>query len=43
MKTVFKVNGTVRPFYGRMVEGLSSIKPEVVHYGYAFPVPVYIP
>jgi CRISPR-associated protein Csm4 len=40
---VFKVNGTVRPFYGRMIEGLSSIKPEVVHYGYAFPVPVYIP
>lgn len=40
---VFKVSGAVKPFYGQMVEGLSSIKPEVVHYGYAFPVPVYVP
>lgn len=37
---VFKVSGAVKPFYGRMVEGLSSIKPEVVHYGYAFAVPI---
>ena len=37
---VFKVNGAVKPFYGRMVEGLSSIKPEVVHYGFAFAVPI---
>jgi CRISPR-associated protein Csm4 len=41
--SVFKVDEVVMPFYGRMVEGLSAIKPEVVHYGYAFSVPIYIP
>jgi CRISPR-associated protein Csm4 len=40
--SVFKVNEAIKPFYGRMVEGLSSIKPEVVHYGYAFALPIYM-
>ncbi|MBI4687436.1 MAG: hypothetical protein HY756_06615 [Nitrospirae bacterium] len=38
----FKVNGSIKPFYGRMVEGIAPTKTEVVQYGYAFAVPVVI-
>ncbi|OGW10977.1 MAG: hypothetical protein A2W75_00645 [Nitrospinae bacterium RIFCSPLOWO2_12_39_15] len=38
----FHVEGNIKPFYGRMVEGISPAKPEVVHYGYAFSVPIYL-
>jgi len=38
----FKVNGNMKPFYGRMVEDIAPAKPEVVQYGYAFAVPVVI-
>lgn len=40
--SVFKVEETIKPFYGRMVEGIAPHKPEIVHYGYAFAVPVAI-
>lgn len=39
----FKVNGNIKPFYGRMVEGIAPAKPEVVQYGFAFTVPIKIP
>src|SRR3989338_3112383 len=38
----FHVEGNIKPFYGRMIEGISPAKPEVVHYGYAFSVPIYL-
>src|SRR3990172_7027744 len=38
--SVFYVQESVKPFYGRMVEGVSPSKPDVVHYGYAFSVPI---
>lgn len=41
--SVFKTNGFPKPFYGRMVEGVSPAKPEVVQYAYAFAVPIKIP
>lgn len=37
--TFYEQDG-IKPFYGRMVEGISITKPEVVHYGYSFPVPI---
>jgi CRISPR-associated protein Csm4 len=40
--SIFKTNGKPKEFYGRMIEGIAPAKPEVVHYGYAFAVPVYI-
>ncbi|MBI5194633.1 MAG: hypothetical protein HZA08_14540 [Nitrospirae bacterium] len=40
--SIFYVKGDNKPFYGRMVEGVSPAKPEVVHYGYAFSVPIKI-
>ncbi len=40
--SVFKTNGFPKPFYGRMVEGVSPAKPEVVQYGYAFAVPAVV-
>jgi len=40
--SVFKTDGPPREFYGRMVKGLVSGMPEVVQYGYAFPVPIRI-
>jgi len=33
----------VKEFYGRMVKDVSAVHPEVVHYGYALPVPAKIP
>jgi CRISPR-associated protein Csm4 len=39
---VFVVNGSIAPFYGRMVDGIAPIKPEVVQYGYAFSVPARV-
>ncbi|MBI5194803.1 MAG: hypothetical protein HZA10_00605 [Nitrospirae bacterium] len=36
----FKVNGNIKPFYGRMVENIAPVKSEVVQYGYSFAVPV---
>lgn len=38
----FKVDGNIKPFYGRIVKEIAPAKPEVVHYGYAFAVPVKI-
>ncbi len=38
--SAFYVEGNIKPFYGRMVEGLAPAKPEVVQYGYAFAVPI---
>lgn len=38
--SVFRVQQSVKPFYGRMIEGIAPSKPEVVHYGYAFSVPI---
>lgn len=38
----FKVDGNIKPFYGRMIEGIAPVKPGVLHYGYAFAVPVVI-
>ncbi len=39
----FYNNGSIKLFYGRMVEEIAPAKPEVVHYGYAFAVPIKIP
>lgn len=41
--SVFKTDGTPREFYGRMVENISDIKPEVLQYAYAFPIPIIFP
>ncbi|MFH1096465.1 MAG: hypothetical protein V1749_03065 [Candidatus Desantisbacteria bacterium] len=38
----FIVQGNVKPFYGRMIEGIAPAMPEVVHYGYAFAIPIII-
>lgn len=38
----FRFEGNIKPFYGRMIEGISPSKSEVVHYGYAFAVPLVI-
>ncbi len=38
--SVFKINGAIREFYGRMVENICDIKPQVLQYAYAFPIPV---
>lgn len=41
--SVFKTGGKPKEFYGRMVrDGISPAKPEVVHYAYAFAVPVVL-
>lgn len=39
--SVFKCN-TLKPFYGRMVKDLLLEMPDVVQYGYGFPVPVRV-
>lgn len=41
--SVFKTDGHPKEFYGRMIEEIAPAKPEVVHYGFAFVVPIYIP
>jgi CRISPR-associated protein Csm4 len=42
--SVFKANGEPKEFYGRIVQdGIAPAKPEVVHYAYAFPVPIIYP
>ncbi|MEW6068474.1 MAG: RAMP superfamily CRISPR-associated protein [Nitrospirota bacterium] len=38
----FYVAGSIKPFYGRIIEGIAPAKPEVVHYGYTFAVPAII-
>jgi CRISPR-associated protein Csm4 len=38
----FKVEKTIKPFYGRIVENIAPVKQDVVHYGYAFAVPIRI-
>jgi len=39
--SVFQTNGGPKEFYGRMItEGISPAKPEVLHYAYAFAVPI---
>ncbi len=39
----FRVNGEMRPFYGRVLQGLHQDFAGSVHYGLAFPVPVRWP
>jgi CRISPR-associated protein Csm4 len=42
--SVFKTGSPPKEYYGRIVqEGISRAKPEVVHYAYAFAVPVKYP
>jgi CRISPR-associated protein Csm4 len=41
--SVFKTDGPPKEFYGRMVENISDIKPQVLQYAYAFPVPIVFP
>lgn len=42
--SVFKTGRGVKEFYGRIVQdGISPAKPEVVHYAYAFAVPIIYP
>jgi CRISPR-associated protein Csm4 len=36
-------NPPVKPFYGRMVHDISRVKPQVVQYGFALPVPMRLP
>lgn len=38
--SVFRTKGLPKEFYGRMIENISPAKSEVVHYGYAFTVPI---
>jgi CRISPR-associated protein Csm4 len=38
--SVFKADGPPKEFYGRIVEDISPVKPEVVHYGFAFAVAI---
>ena len=40
--STFFVKEEIKPFYGKVVENISPSKPEVVHYGYAFAVPIII-
>jgi CRISPR-associated protein Csm4 len=40
--SVFRNNGLIKEFYGRMVENISVAKEDVVQYGYAFSVPARI-
>lgn len=40
--SVFYADGGLRPYYGRMIENISAAKPEIVHYAYAFAVPIKI-
>ncbi len=39
----FRVQGTPRPFYGKVLRGLSHEFPGAVHYGLAFPAPTCWP
>jgi CRISPR-associated protein Csm4 len=41
--SVFKTNGKPKEFYGRMIENISDLMPEVVQYAYAFSVPIRYP
>ncbi len=41
--SVFKTDGKPKDFYGRMVENVSDVKPQVIQYAYAFPVPIIYP
>ncbi|MEK7846008.1 MAG: hypothetical protein AAB257_03490, partial [Nitrospinota bacterium] len=38
----FYVKGKMKHFYGRMIEKIAPSKTDVVHYGYAFAVPMFI-
>ncbi len=38
--SVFKIVGSVEPFYGRMLRGLHQVFPQSVQYGLAFAVPM---
>ncbi len=38
----FRVEGNIKPFYGKMIENISPAKSYVIHYGYAFSVPAII-
>ncbi len=40
--SVFRANGEVKDYYGRMVPNVSPVLANVVHYGYAFAVPLKI-
>jgi CRISPR-associated protein Csm4 len=41
--SVFRSGGLIKPFYGRVIEGLSAAFPEAVHYALAFAVPIRWP
>lgn len=41
--SVFRPEGKIRPFYGRLIDGISRDFPEAVHYALAFPVPMRWP
>ncbi|MCX7926522.1 MAG: type III-A CRISPR-associated RAMP protein Csm4 [Candidatus Omnitrophica bacterium] len=41
--SVFKTESHPKQYYGKMVKGVSPIKKEVVHYAYAFAVPIKYP
>lgn len=41
--STFRVAGSVRPFYGRMLTQLQNGYPDPVHYALAFPVPIRLP
>lgn len=41
--STFRVTGTVRPFYGRMLTELHKGYPDPMHYGLAFPLPLHLP
>lgn len=41
--SVFKINNAPKDFYGKMVSGISPVKPEVMQYAYAFPIPLVYP
>lgn len=41
--STFKTDGSPEEFYGRMIENISDIKPQVLQYAFAFPIPVKFP
>lgn len=41
--SVFKTDGPPKDFYGRMIENISDVKPQVLQYAYAFSIPIIFP
>lgn len=40
---VFRTDGSPRPFYGRLVDGIAPGMPTAAQYGFAFAVPLHLP